>query len=53
MNIQNSVLDYITYKQLDWYGHVQRIKRKGYLEKFFQVEEEEEKEDLEFRGCRK
>ena len=25
MNIKNSVLDYITYKQLNWYGHVQRM----------------------------
>ena len=25
MNIKNSVLDYIRYKQLNWYGHVQRI----------------------------
>jgi hypothetical protein len=25
MDIKNSVLDYIRYKQLNWYGHVQRI----------------------------
>ena len=25
MNIKNSVLDYIGYKQLNWYGHVQRM----------------------------
>ena len=25
MSIKNSVLDYIRYKQLDWYGHVQRV----------------------------
>ena len=25
MNINNSVLDYIRYKQLNWYGHVQRM----------------------------
>ena len=25
MNIKNSVLDYIRYKQVNWYGHVQRI----------------------------
>ena len=24
-NIKNSVLDYIRYKQLKWYGHVQRM----------------------------
>ena len=27
MNIKNSVLDYIRYKQLNWYGHVPYIKR--------------------------
>ena len=25
MNIKNSVLDYIRYKQLEWYDHVQRM----------------------------
>ena len=25
MNIKNSVLDYIRYKQLNWYGHVERM----------------------------
>ena len=25
MNNKNSVLDYIRYKQLNWYGHVQRM----------------------------
>ena len=25
MNIKNSVLDYIRYKQLNWYGHVQSM----------------------------
>ena len=25
MNIKNSVLDYIRYKQLTWYGHVQTM----------------------------
>ena len=25
INIKNSVLDYISYKQLNWYGHVQRM----------------------------
>ena len=27
MNIKNSLLDYIRYKQLNWYGHVQRMDR--------------------------
>jgi hypothetical protein len=25
MSIKNCVLDYIRYKQLNWYGHVQRM----------------------------
>ena len=25
MNIKNSILDYVRYKQLNWYGHVQRM----------------------------
>ena len=25
MNIKNSVLDYIKYEQLNWYGHVKRM----------------------------
>ena len=25
MNIKNSVLDYVRYKQFNWYGHVQRM----------------------------
>ena len=25
INIKSSVLDYIRYKQLNWYGHVQRM----------------------------
>ena len=54
MSIKNSILDYMRYKQLDWCGHVQRMK-KGYLKKIRNVFrlEEEEKEDLETRGCRK
>ena len=67
MNIKN-VLDYIRYKQLNWYGHGQRVTKKGSLEEFQngahledeEMEEEKEekkkkkkKEDLEVRGCRK
>ena len=29
MNIKNSVLDYIKYKQLNWYGHVQRMEQES------------------------
>ena len=32
MNIKNSVLDYIRYKQLNWYDHVRRWTKKGSLE---------------------
>jgi hypothetical protein len=32
--IKNSVLDYIRYKQLNWYDHVQRWTKKGSLEEF-------------------
>ena len=48
IKIKNSVLDYIRYKQLNWYGHVQRMdeERNGvHLE-------EEGREDLEIIECR-
>ena len=52
MNIKNLVSDYIRYKQLNWCGHMQRMK-KNYLEKFWNSLhlKEEEKEDLKIRGC--
>ena len=52
-NIKNSVLDYIRYKQLNWYG--QERMKKGSLGKFWNVAhlEHEEGEDLEIRGCRR
>ena len=55
MNNKNSVLVYIRYKQLNWYGHVQKRTKKGYLKTFWSgVQlEEEEKEDLEIRVYRK
>ena len=32
---ENSVLDYIRYKQLNWYGHVQRMEdKKGKTSEF-------------------
>ena len=50
VNIKNSVLDYIRYKHLNWYDHVKKCLKKGYLEK---EEEEGEKEDIQIRGCKK
>ena len=50
MNIKNSVLDYIRYKQLNWYGHVQGMNEERLPRKILEVEEIE---DLEIRGCRK
>ena len=32
IDIKNSVLDYIRYKQLNWYDHVRRWTKKGSLE---------------------
>ena len=43
MNIENSVLDYIRYKQLNWYDHVQR-KNFFFLNGLHLEEEEEEKD---------
>ena len=36
MNIKNSIFFcfFIRYKQLNWYGHMQRMDEEGYLEKF-------------------
>ena len=25
MNVKNSVIDYVKYKQLNWYGHIRRM----------------------------
>ena len=54
-NIKNSVLDYIRYKQLNWYGHVRRMNEEKLSRKILEcvLLEKEEKEDLEIRGCRK
>ena len=56
MNIKSTVLDYIRCKQLNWYGRVQRINEERLPRKKnwngVHLEEEEEKEDLEIRGCR-
>ena len=41
MNIKNSVLDYIIYKQLNWHGHVQKMDQErfppGRQKKFLDV----------------
>ena len=53
MKLKNSVLDYITYKKLDCYGHVRRMK-KSYIDKcWIFILQEEEREDLKICGCRK
>ena len=31
MNIKNSIFDYIRYKQLNWYGHVQRMDEESFI----------------------
>ena len=44
-NVKNSFLDYIRYKQLNWYGHVKEWMKNGYLEQFWNsidLEEEEQ-----------
>ena len=55
MSVKNSVLDYIRYKQLNWYGHVQRMEEERLPRKFWNGPhlEDEEGEDLEIRGCRR
>ena len=35
MVIKNSVLDYITYEQLNWYGHVRRMNEEGLPQNIF------------------
>ena len=34
INIKNSVLDYVRYKHMDYYGHVRRINDERLLRKF-------------------
>ena len=54
MNIKNSALDYIRYKQLTWYSHVLRMKKGSLKITWNDVRlEEEAKEDLEIREYRK
>ena len=47
-SIRNQGLDYIRYQQFNWYGHVRRMMKKGYLKKCWNgvhLEEEEEEEE--------
>ena len=37
MNIKNYVLDYIRYKQLNWYAHVQRMDEERLLRKILEL----------------
>ena len=55
MNIKNSVSDHIRCKQLNWYGHVQRMDKKDSLEEFWNGAhlKDEEREYLEIYGCRR
>ena len=50
MNIKNSVLDYIRYKQLNWYGHERRINKERLPQKKLDLGE---KEDLEMSTWKK
>ena len=53
INIKKSVLDYIRYKQLNWYGHVQRMYEERLPQKCSNGAhlEDKQREDLEIRGC--
>ena len=50
INIKNSVLDYVRYKQLNWYDHVQRMDQERLPRRILEYEE---REDLLIRGCRR
>ena len=43
MNIKNSVLYYIRYKQLNWYATCKGWMKKGYLEKFWKKKKKKKK----------
>jgi hypothetical protein len=54
MNIKNYVLDDRRYRQLNWYGRMQRMHDERLAQKIWNgVQPEEEKEDLEIHRCRK
>ena len=50
MNIQNSVLNYVRYKQLNYYDQVKQLIKKHYREKFLNDThlEEEKRETSKF-----
>ena len=52
MKVKYSVLDYIIYKQLNWYGHVQRINEERLRRKFWNGVHQEKK-GLQIRRCGK
>ena len=55
MNIKNSVIDYISYKQLNWYSHVQRVVEERLPRKILGwcSPGRRRKGDLEIRGCKR
>ena len=55
MNIKNFVLDYIRNKQLNWYGHVQRMDKERLPGRILECAhlEDEERKDLGILGCRR
>ena len=55
MIVINSVIVYVTYKQLNWYGHIRRMPEERYSEEFGNGVHlgEEEGVDPEIPGCRK
>jgi hypothetical protein len=53
-NIKNSLLDYIKYKHLNWYDHVQKMDEGSLPRKILEwcpPGRRRKKEDLEIRGC--
>ena len=60
MNIKNSLLYYIRYKQVNWYDYVRKMNEERLPQTFWngdrleeEEEEEEEERKLEICGCRK
>ena len=53
MSIKNSVLNCIRYKELNWYGHVQRMDQERFPRRIWNGARlvDYEREDLEIRVC--